>query len=225
MAWDLVVFDNDGVLVDSERLANSVLARILTDLGCPTTFEECVASYLGGTIERVRDLVEAESGRPLPADFEDRYHRDLFSAFDAGLSAVPGVAALLDQLDRAGMRYCVASSGSRPRIERALRRVGLWDRFDGRVFSADDVAHGKPAPDLFLHAAAGLGADPAATVVVEDSPLGVEAAVAAGMSVVGFAAVTPPERLVKAGAVVTTMDQVGRVISVGPPLAAPTLNG
>lgn len=223
MAWDLVVFDNDGVLVDSERLANQVLAGLLTELGCPRTFEECVASYLGGTIERVRYLVEEQSGRSLPADFEDRYHRDLFAAFDAGLVAVPGIATVLDRLEDSRTPFCVASSGSRLRIQRALRLVGLWNRFEGRVFSAEEVARGKPAPDLFLHAAASLGADPAASVVVEDSPLGVEAAMAAGMSVVGFAAVTPPERLERAGAVVTTMAEAGALISAGPPLVASTL--
>lgn len=220
MAWDLVVFDNDGVLVDSERLANDVLARLLTGLGHPTTFEECVATYLGGTIQRVRELVEAAAGRTLPADFEDRYHLDLFAALDAGLVAVPGVASVLDELERSAVPYCVASSGSRERIERTLRKVGLWDRFEGRAFSAEDVARGKPAPDLFLRAAACLGAEPAATVVIEDSPLGVEAAVAAGMPVVGLAAVTPPTLLEDAVVVVATMAQAGAVIRAGPPLDA-----
>lgn len=213
MPWDLVIFDNDGVLVDSERLANQVLARLLRSLGHPATFEECVERYLGGTIERVRALVEEESGKPLPPDFEDRYHSDLFAAFDAGLTGVPGVAAVLDGLDRAGTGYCVASSGSRERIARSLTRVGLWDRFDGRTFSADEVAAGKPAPDLFIHAAATLGAAPAATVVVEDSPLGVEAARAAGMAVIGFSAVTPAGRLDGASAVVASMGEVGAVLS------------
>lgn len=213
MPWELVIFDNDGVLVDSERLANEVLARLLTELWRPTTLEECLEEYLGGAIERVRSRVEKESGRPLPPDFEDRYHEDLFAAFDAGLVAVPGVEAILDRLDVTGTPFCVASSGSRERIAKSLRRVGLGQRFEGRAFSAEDVAHGKPAPDLFLHAAARLGADPAATVVVEDSPLGVEAAAAAGMHVIGFAAVTPPSRLERADVVVTTMHEVGAVVA------------
>lgn len=219
MRWDLVIFDNDGVLVDSERLANEVLARLLSELWRPVSFEECVASFLGGTIGRVRVLVENASGRPLPADFEDRYHRDLFAAFDTGLAAVPGVVAVLDRLDQAGTPYCVASSGSRERIGRSLRRVGLWERFEGRAFSAEEVRRGKPAPDLFLHVAAALGAGPEATVVVEDSPLGVEAAGTAGMAVIGFAAVTAPQALAGAGAVVRTMGEVGELICGGPPLA------
>jgi HAD superfamily hydrolase (TIGR01509 family) len=245
--WDLVIFDNDGVLVDSERLANQVLARLLTELGRPTTFDECVESYLGGTIERVRSLVEKELGGPLPGDFEERYHAGLFAAFDAGLVAVPGVEAVLDGLLEASTPFCVASSGSRERIRRSLRRVGLEDRFEGRAFSAEEVPHGKPAPDLFLHAAARLGADPAATVVVEDSPLGVEAALAAGMRVIGFAALTPPERLAQAaaghapgtgaragpapgiaprpgpgpGAIATTMQEVGALLAGGHPRSGP----
>ena len=215
MPWQLVIFDNDGVLVDSERLANEVLANILTELWRPTTFEECVATYLGGTIERVRERVEAESGRPLPAGFEDRYHRELFAAFDDGLTAVPGAADVLEHVSKTSLKYCVASSGTHQRIERTLQRVGLWPHFAGRVFSAEDVAHGKPAPDLFLHAARTLKTDPAETVVVEDSPLGVEAARAAGMKVIGFAAVTPADRLAGATIVVATMAELDHVLTRG----------
>lgn len=218
VSWELVIFDNDGVLVDSERLANQVLGRLLTEWGRPTTFEECVASYLGGTLERVRTLVEEESGQSLPGDFEDRYHAELFAAFDAGLVAVDGAAAVLDGLEQAATPYCVASSGSRERIRRALQHVGLWTRFDGRVFSAEEVPVGKPAPDLFLHAARRLGAHPEVTVVVEDSPLGVEAARAAGMSVIGFAAVTPAGRLAGADAVARHMTEVGALLAAGHPL-------
>lgn len=213
MAWDLVIFDNDGVLVDSERLANQVLAELLTELWRPTTFEECIDRYLGGTIERVRTMVETASGRALPVDFEDRYHQGLFAAFDTGLVAVDGVEAILDGFDAAGTRYCVASSGSRERIERSLRRVGLWDRFEGRAYSASEVSRGKPAPDLFLHASRELGVDPSSCVVVEDSPLGVAAARAAGMAVIGFAAVTPADRLNGAGAVVRTMDEIADLLT------------
>lgn len=210
------------MLVDSERLANEVLARILGDLWRPVTFEECVSTFLGGTIERVRGIVEEESGRRLPEDFESRYHRELFEAFDEGLAAVPGVAPLLDELQTAGTRFCVASSGSRQRIEKTLRQTGLWDRFDGSMFSAEDVPNGKPAPDLFLQAAGWFGSDATGTVVIEDSPLGVQAALAAGMSVVGYAAVTPPERLAGAGAgaVSTTMEDVAALLRAGGPLVA-----
>lgn len=201
---DLVIFDNDGVLVDSERLANGILADLLTEAGLPYTLEQAVHEFMGGTMARVRASAEPRLGRPLPADFEDRYHARLFEGF-ARLQPVPGVPEVLDALDRAGTPYCVASSGTRERIQNALTSVGLYERFEGRVFSAQDVEHGKPAPDLFLHAAGSTGIDPDRCVVVEDSPLGVEAAGAAGMYVIGFAAMTPADRLAAADVVVDEM--------------------
>lgn len=193
----LVVFDNDGVLVDSERLANTILAELLTEAGLPYTLDEAVRDFMGGSMASMRTKAEASLGSPLPADLEDRYHQRLFDGF-AHLQAVPGVEAVLDALDAAGTPYCVASSGTHQRIRTALSAVGFWARFEGRVFSAEDVAHGKPAPDLFLHAAAAMDTKPDACVVIEDSPLGVEAANAAGMTVFGYAAMTPPERLATA---------------------------
>lgn len=225
MKWELVIFDNDGVLVDSERLANRVLAAILSDLGVPTTFDQSVATYLGGTIERVRTLVEATSGRRLPDDFEDRYYREVFAAFDAALVAVPGVDDVLEGLDAAGIRYCVASSGSRERIGRSLRHVGLWDHFAGHAFSAEEVASGKPAPDLFEHAAATLHVDRSKCVVIEDSPLGIQAARSADMAVIGFAAVTPADRLVGAGAIRTSMEEIRPLLLAGSPLSSVGVGG
>ncbi len=207
MAPGLVVFDNDGVLVDSERLANGVLAEVLTEMGAPTTVEASIYRYMGGTMVRVRQLVLADGVR-LPGEFEAEYHRRVFAAFERELNAVPGVVGVLDQLERAGVATCVASSGTHERIDLAHRVTGLTGRFEGRVFSAEDVAHGKPAPDLFLHAAAGCGVEPAACVVVEDSPLGVEAARAAGMRVLGFAAMTAPARLAAADVVFTSMHEL-----------------
>ncbi|TWD79435.1 HAD superfamily hydrolase (TIGR01509 family) [Kribbella amoyensis] len=193
----LVIFDNDGVLVDSERLANTILAGLLTEAGLPYTFDEAVRDFMGGSMVSMRQKAEARLGRPLPADLEDRYHEQLFAGFEH-LRAVPGVREVLDHLDAAGTEYCVASSGTHRRIRTALTTVGFWDRFEGRVFSAEDVTHGKPAPDLFLHAASTLGVKPADCVVVEDSPLGVAAANAAGMKVYGYAAMTDPAKLASA---------------------------
>lgn len=205
---ELVIFDNDGVLVDSERLANGILADLLTEAGVPYTLEQAVAEFMGGTLARVRAAVE----RPLPEDFEDRYHQRLFAGF-ARLQPVPGVPQVVDGLAEAGTPTCVASSGSHERIRTALTATGLLDRFDGRIFSAEDVAHGKPAPDLFLHAAGSMGAKPDACVVIEDSPLGVAAAKAAGMTVFGYAAMTPAERLAGADAVFTEMRALPGLIS------------
>jgi HAD superfamily hydrolase (TIGR01509 family) len=211
---ELVIFDNDGVLVDSERLANGILADLLTEAGLPYTLDQAVHEFMGGTLARVRTSVEPRLGRALPADFEDEYHRRLFEAFSR-LQPVPGVTEVLAALDRAGTSYCVASSGTHDRIDTALTAVGLRDRFGpGRVFSASDVEHGKPAPDLFLHTAASMGVSPAGCAVVEDSPLGVAAAKAAGMTVYGYAAMTPAGKLADADAVFDRMADLPGLIGL-----------
>lgn len=201
----LVIFDNDGVLVDSEPIANQVLADLLTGYGWPTTFDDSVNAYLGGTLQHVRDLVEPRLGRALPAEFEDQYHERLFARLGAELTAVPGVREALDALT---LPYCVASSGAHPRIERTLRTVGLYDRFAGNIYSADDVERGKPFPDLFLYAARRQGVPPERCVVIEDSPYGVEAGKAAGMTVIGYAGVTPPHRIADADVIITAMSEL-----------------
>ncbi|MDP9383843.1 MAG: HAD family hydrolase [Actinomycetota bacterium] len=190
---DLVIFDCDGVLVDSEPIANRILAAHLTAIGVPTTLEESMDRYMGGSLAAVVADVERRLGRPAPDDLLPRYRADCYAAFESELEAVEGIEAALDALGDA--RTCVASSGEHERIRRTLGRTGLLHRFEGRIFSATDVARGKPAPDLFLHAAARMGADPARCAVVEDSPVGVAAALAAGMRVLGYAGRTPPERL------------------------------
>ena len=188
----LIIFDNDGVLVDSEPHAHPVLVRLLNEYGFPLTLEASGDAFLGVSISHVRAAVEAELGRPLPDDFEQRYHSELFASFEHGLHAFEGVHQVLARL-RAP--YCVASSGSTNRIQRSLSITGLWSFFEGRAFSADSVARGKPHPDLFLHASHVMGFDADACLVVEDSPAGVEAARRAGMQCVGFAARTPADRL------------------------------
>jgi HAD superfamily hydrolase (TIGR01509 family) len=184
-----VIFDCDGVLVDSERIAGPILAALLTELGLPTTPPDVDRDFKGRSWEHGLTVIRARRGgvEPWP-ELRERYRAALFGAFDAELRAIAGVTAALDALDAAGIPRCVASSGDHERIRRGLRAGGLRDRFpDASIFSVDDVAHGKPAPDLFLHAAAHMRFDPAATVVVEDSPAGVQAGVAAGMRVLGYA--------------------------------------
>jgi HAD superfamily hydrolase (TIGR01509 family) len=208
----LVIFDNDGVLVDSERLANGILADLLTEAGLPYTLDEAVRDYMGGSMVSMRQKAEAKLGRPLPADLEDRYHQRLFEGF-AHLQPVPGVREVLDGLDADGTTYCLASSGTHRRIHTALTTVGFWDRFEGRIFSSEDVEHGKPAPDLFLHAANSMGVKPDDCVVVEDSPLGVAAANAAGMRVFAFAAMTDPRKLASATEIFDDMRALPALIS------------
>jgi HAD superfamily hydrolase (TIGR01509 family) len=194
---ELVIFDCDGVLVDSERLANAVLADLLTEAGLPTTAEESIATYMGLSMSSCVALVEERLGSPLSADFLDRYHADVFEAFDRELRAVDGIAAVLDQLR---WPTCVASSGEHERMRRTLGRTGLHERFEGRIYSASEVERGKPHPDLFLHAADRMGVDPSGCVVVEDSPYGVRGARAAGMTALGYAAMTPATVLAAEGA-------------------------
>jgi HAD superfamily hydrolase (TIGR01509 family) len=209
--FELVIFDNDGVLVDSEWHANGILAELLCEAGLPSTRESCIADYMGSTLTRVREIAEARLGGALPADLEDRYHARLFEAFRTRLTAIPGVA---DVLARLATPTCVASSGTHERIRLALTSTGLLERFEGRIFSAQDVARGKPAPDLFLHAAKTLGVAPARCAVIEDSPFGVEAANRAGMTAFGFARMMPAERLRDAtGGVFASMDELPALLA------------
>ena len=212
--FDLVIFDNDGVLVDSEWLANGILAGLLTEYGLPCTREDCVRDYMGSTMGRVRAMAEARLGRALPGELEDRYHARLFEAFRTELTAIPGVREVVTGLTTPA---CVASSGTHERIRLALTTTGLLPLFDGRVFSAQDVARGKPDPDLFLHAAKSLGVPPARCAVIEDSPLGVEAATRASMTAFGFARMTPAERLRDAtGGVFTAMEELPALLEGRP---------
>ncbi|MGV9250410.1 HAD family hydrolase [Streptomyces sp. NPDC003697] len=196
MRHDLVIFDNDGVLVDSEPISNRLLAAYLTELGHPTSYEDSIRDYMGSAMHRIHDLVRERTGERLPDDFDDVFHARVFAAFQRELQPVPGAAEVLEKLTVDGVPYCVASSGSHERIRVGHRTTGLDRWFDDtRVFSAQDVGRGKPAPDLFLHAAERMGVAPERCVVVEDSPLGVRAAVAAGMDVYGFTAMTPAAKL------------------------------
>jgi HAD superfamily hydrolase (TIGR01509 family) len=179
------------VLVDSEAISNRVLAGLLTEIGLPLTPEESIEAFLGRSWKTIQGWA-SERGTEIDQDFRLRYRREMFAAFEEELEPVPGVVEALDAI---ALPACVASSGSHDKIRFTLGHTGLLERFDGRIFSATEVEHGKPAPDLFLHAAASMGWEPAATAVVEDSPAGVEGALAAGMTVFGYARVTPAARL------------------------------
>jgi len=175
--FELVIFDCDGVLVDSERIAIRVDAIVLADLGWPLSEAEIIERFVGRSEENFVREIEAHLGHPLPRRWEDAYQHLYTDAFEKDLQAVDGVVEALDQVTTA---TCVASSGGHEKIRRSLRLTNLYERFKGRIFSASEVANGKPAPDLFLHAAACLGVPPARCAVVEDSRYGVEAARAAG---------------------------------------------
>ncbi|GGX36309.1 HAD family hydrolase [Streptomyces chartreusis] len=213
MRYDLVIFDNDGVLVDSEPISNRLLAAYLTELGHQTSYEDSIRDYMGSAMHRIHDLVLERTGERLPDDFDDVFHARVFAAFERELKAVPGAVDVLEKLGAEGVPYCVASSGSHERIRVGHRTTGLDRYFDaGRVFSSQDVGRGKPAPDLFLHAAERMGVAPARCLVVEDSPLGVQAAVAAGMDVYGFTAMTPAAKLAGATQLFSDMGELADLL-------------
>jgi HAD superfamily hydrolase (TIGR01509 family) len=182
MRFDLVIFDCDGVLIDSELLSVQADRECLAQHGIDISAEEILDRYTGISMAGMLSDLETRYGR-LPPDFANRHAERLRRLFEAGLRAIPGVTATLDSL---ACKTCVASSSTPERLHHALSLVGLFDRFDPNVFSVSMVAHGKPAPDLFLYAADRMGVRPQRCVVVEDSLPGVAAAVAAGMTAIGF---------------------------------------
>jgi HAD superfamily hydrolase (TIGR01509 family) len=196
---ELVIFDCDGVLVDSERIAVRVDAEMLAELGWPLSEQEVVERFMGRTTEEMLRAIEAEVA-DLEPGWEVEFDRRYRAALEAELAPVDGVVEALDAID---IPTCVASSGSHDKLRFTLGHTGLYPRFEGRIFSAHDVARGKPAPDLFLHAARSMGADPAACAVVEDSRYGVQAARAAGMRAFAYGrGLAPREQLEGPGTVV-----------------------
>jgi HAD superfamily hydrolase (TIGR01509 family) len=183
VSFDLVIFDCDGVLVDSEALACVVHADVLTQHGYPITADQVHERFLGRSAREARFEVEAEMGRALPDDYTAQLRATIDRVFDAKLQPIPHIAETLAQLTKP---ICVASSGTPTRIRSSLTTTGLLARFDPHLFSALQVDRGKPAPDLFLFAAAQMGVAPERCVVIEDSIPGVTAGVAAGMTVFGY---------------------------------------
>ena len=179
----LVIFDCDGVLVDSEPLANEVLAECLTELGHPHTMSECTTKYVGKSIPTIITEIEQATGDTLPDDFHAELWRRDQIAFTDRLQPIEGVADAAAALPHA---RCVASSSRPERIRNSLSVTGLIGLFEPHLFSASQVANGKPAPDLFLFAAAEMGASAADCVVIEDAVPGVQGGKAAGMRVLGF---------------------------------------
>src|SRR5437667_6212340 len=197
MKWKLIIFDCDGVLVDSEPVSCRVLSEALTEIGLPMTFEETVSHFVGRSMAMCLKIIEELMKRPVPANFVDDYYTRMFEAFQKELKPVPGI---VEVLDRISTPFCVASSGDHSKIRTTLGLTGLLPRFENRIFSATDVERGKPHPDLFLHAANRMGTPAKYCAVVEDTVLGVQAAIAAGMTVFGYAKFSAPEVLTAAGA-------------------------
>jgi HAD superfamily hydrolase (TIGR01509 family) len=192
----LMIFDCDGVLVDSELITNRIFASMLNELGIPVTFEDMFEQFVGRSMAACLERVSALLGHPVPGNFVHQYQVRTTAALQSDLTVVPGIEAVLDEIK---MPYCVASSGSHEKMQ-TIGHHGTVPRFQGRIFSVTEVARGKPFPDVFLYAAAKSGAVASECAVVEDTPTGVAAGVAAGMTVYGFCALTPQHRLQEAGA-------------------------
>jgi HAD superfamily hydrolase (TIGR01509 family) len=212
----LVIFDCDGVLVDSETISNSVLADLLSEAGLPTTLAQARADYQGLLLREVQVRAEAKLGRMLPPGWLARYERERTEAFRRELRPVSGAARAVERVRSASVAVCVASQGKLEKTRLSLELTGLRDLFPDRaLFSAESVARGKPHPDLFLRAAAVMGVAPAACVVVEDTPSGVTAAVSAGMRVLGYAADSDEAALRRAGAeIVRSLDELPGVLGL-----------
>ena len=205
---DLVIFDCDGVLVDSEPIALALLRDTIAAAGLALSAETVQREFQGRSLAAVRERLRDAHGLAIAPDVWDAMDDELLARFTRELRPVPGMGALVAALP---CRACVASSSNTRRLRHSLAVAGLASLFGSHVFSADAVARGKPAPDLFLHAAARMGVAPERCVVVEDSPAGIEAARAAGMDVVGFAggshlAEAAVARLREAGAPVVAGD-------------------
>jgi HAD superfamily hydrolase (TIGR01509 family) len=196
----LVIFDCDGVLVDSELITNRVYVAMLNEIGIPVTLEDMFEKFVGRSMDYCWDLVAGMLGRRLPPHLVEEYRVRTTAALQAQLRAVDGIEEVLDALDARQVPYCVASSGTHQKMHTTLGLTGLLPRLAGKLFSVTDVVRSKPAPDVYLHAARAFKVVPSACRVVEDSPTGVAAGVAAGMTVYGYCALTPEWRLAGAGA-------------------------
>jgi len=205
MTPELIIFDCDGVLVDSERITNRVFADMLAGIGLPLGIDYLFEHFVGRSMQHCWQEIGRLLGHEVPAAFRDEFQLRSLAALRADVQPVPGVVAVLDSLP---VPCCVASSGGHDKMTATLGATGLLPRFRDRMFSATEVPNGKPAPDIFLYAAAKLCVEPQRCVVIEDSSAGVRAGVTAGMRVYGYSAHTSAQQLLSAGAEATFNDMV-----------------
>jgi HAD superfamily hydrolase (TIGR01509 family) len=216
MLFDLVIFDCDGVLVDSEPVVNGIEARLFTHLGLPLTPEESCLPFKGRTVRDIVTIVEDKTGRRLSHEWVYDWGMATALGLVRGLRAVPGVRDVVEALSQRKRPICVASQSPPERVALSLMLTGLDVFFDSRIYTASMVTNPKPAPDLFLHAAQSCGVRPPACAVIEDSPSGVAAAVAAGMVAFGFAAREDASHLAAAGArVFHSMHELRTLLELG----------
>jgi len=198
----LVIFDCDGVLVDTEGPTNEVLAINLAGYGLKLNAAECVELFVGGTMASVGKHVRA-MGYPLPENWTDEMYAQMFERLSQGVEKIPGIEAVLDELDRAQIPYCVGSNGPMEKMEITLVNTGLMDRLRGRIYSPHSIGleHAKPSGGLYLHAARDMGFEPTDCVVIEDSANGAKGAKNAGILCFGYTAETPAQVLEAEGAI------------------------
>jgi len=194
---DLIIFDCDGVLVDSELLTHQVLTGLVADLGGSAELLVELESFKSKALTETFPFIEQRLGRKLPTDFEAQYREQTFTAFQAHLQPIAGVHQVLPQLR---IPFCVASNGPVSKIRFNLELTGLWSYFAGKVFSCYDIQRWKPEPDIYLYAARQMGAAPARCGVIEDSVVGTQAGRSAGMTVLGYAGQSDGTALRAAGA-------------------------
>lgn len=197
MSYELVIFDCDGVLVDSELITNRVFTQMLNEIGISMTLQDVLERFVGRSMAYCWEAISEILGHKLPQKFIDEYKVRTAAILRSELRSVPGVETVIAGLT---CPYCVASSGTHDKMQLTLSITGLLPKFLGRIYSVTEVARSKPFPDVYLYAAKQMGVAPASCAVIEDSPTGVRAGVAAGMTVFGYCAVTPEELLREAGA-------------------------
>ncbi|MEA3159812.1 MAG: hypothetical protein QOD95_1360 [Gammaproteobacteria bacterium] len=195
--FDLVIFDCDGVLVDSELITNRIFAGMLNEMGIPVSLDDMFEQFVGRSMPQCLELTAGLLGRPVPDGFLPEFQARTAAALKSELKAVPDIEEVLATM---GIPFCVASSGTHEKMHTTLGVTGLLPKFQGKMYSVTEVAKSKPAPDVFLYAARQSGVDASACAVIEDTPTGVRAGVAAGMTVFGYCALTPQQRLIAAGA-------------------------
>ena len=197
--FELIIFDCDGVLVDSERITTKVFAQVLKEeCGLSLSLGDLLETFMGQTSQQCLKIIEQMMGSKPPVDLEARYQNEISQALKESVTVVSGIQQALVEIE---IPYCVASGGSHEKMITTLGKTNLLKQFEGKLFSSSDVKRGKPFPDIFLHAAQSMGCfNPEKCLVIEDSPLGVEGGVAAEMVVFGFADLIKEERLIEAGA-------------------------
>ena len=197
--FELVIFDCDGVLVDSERIANEVFATVLNEeCGFSLSLDDMFQTFVGCSSSQCMEIIEEMLGIAPPPNLEQRYKEEINKALSTSVTAVAGIEKALSDIS---IPFCVASGGSHEKMQTTLGKTNLLQHFEGKLHSTSDVDRGKPHPDIYLHAAGKMGVfDSSKCLVIEDSPLGVRGGVSAGMAVFGYAELMSESRLLEAGA-------------------------